>query len=84
MWEIDTIDSQLLTLLNERAKVALAIGKVKKSQGLPVYVPEREQQVIAALMDRNPGPMQREMIAAVYREIMTQMKALEEAIGNSS
>ena len=79
--EIDRIDAQLLHLLNERAKAALAIGKVKKAAGLPIHVPEREAQVIATLCERNAGPLHAGMVAAVYLEIMTQMKALEEALG---
>ncbi len=81
--EIDEIDAQLLDLLNKRAKAALSIGKMKKAQGLPIYVPEREEQVLASLTRRNPGPMHGEMITAVYREIITQMKILEESISNT-
>ena len=41
--QIDTIDSQLVQLLAERAKVTAQVGKVKQQFALPVYVPEREQ-----------------------------------------
>lgn len=42
--EIDKIDSKLLQLLNERSKLALEIGEIKKKYNLPVYDPEREKK----------------------------------------
>jgi chorismate mutase/prephenate dehydratase len=34
--KIDTIDSQLLKLLNERATLALEVGRIKSRDGLPI------------------------------------------------
>jgi chorismate mutase len=39
---MDAIDDELLRLFNERAKLALAIGRMKKDLGLPIYIPSRE------------------------------------------
>jgi negative regulator of sigma E activity len=36
---IDVVDQQLLTLLNDRAKLAQAVGEVKKIDGSPVFRP---------------------------------------------
>ena len=33
---IDQIDNELLVLLNERAKIAMEIGKYKRLNGLPI------------------------------------------------
>ena len=38
--EIDAIDEQLVRLLNERARVACEIGRLKKELGVEVYQPE--------------------------------------------
>ncbi len=46
--QIDSIDSQLVALLAERAKVTAQVGKIKQQYALPVYVPEREQALLAA------------------------------------
>lgn len=46
--QIDSIDSQLVVLLAERAKVTAQVGKIKQQFALPVYVPEREQALLAA------------------------------------
>ncbi|RUM58609.1 MAG: chorismate mutase, partial [Persephonella sp.] len=37
--EIDRIDNEILRLLNERAKIAKAVGDVKKECNLPIFNP---------------------------------------------
>jgi chorismate mutase/prephenate dehydratase len=74
---IDDIDAQLLALLSERARHALAVGSVKKVDNAPVYRPEREAQVIARLQELNEGPLPEEAIAAIWREVMSACRGLE-------
>jgi chorismate mutase/prephenate dehydratase len=38
---IDTIDGKLLALLNDRARLAQEIGRIKERNGRPVYAPGR-------------------------------------------
>jgi chorismate mutase/prephenate dehydrogenase len=45
--QIDEIDSQLVELLARRAKITAEVGKYKSQVGLPIYVPEREADLIA-------------------------------------
>jgi chorismate mutase/prephenate dehydrogenase len=45
--QIDEIDSQLVELLAKRAKITAKVGKYKSQVGLPIYVPEREAELIA-------------------------------------
>lgn len=78
--KIDTIDSELLRLLNERATVAKEIGHIKNREGLPIYSPEREEQVLRSLVERSRGPLKAEAIRAIYREIMSAALALEKDI----
>jgi chorismate mutase/prephenate dehydratase len=44
--QIDSLDQQLLSLLNERAHVAELVGEVKKREGTPFFRPDRVAQVI--------------------------------------
>lgn len=75
---IDEIDSQIHILLNERAKKAKRIGELK---GLfPVYRPEREAQILRKAMSQNPGPMKKEMIFRIQREIMSACLSLEKPL----
>ncbi|KZE34199.1 chorismate mutase [Crenobacter luteus] len=72
---IDSIDAQVLKLLNERAEHARTIGEIKGS-GV-VYRPEREAQVLRRIKDINPGPLPGESVARLFREIMSECLALE-------
>lgn len=80
--QIDTIDGQLHELLNRRARCAQSVAEVKqKYQGdvSPVfYRPEREAQVLRAVMERNEGPLADKEVARLFREIMSVCLALEE------
>jgi chorismate mutase/prephenate dehydratase len=74
---INDLDSQILDLLNQRAKAALRIGELKRRAGAEYFVPEREAQILARLQHLNQGPFSAEAIAAVWREIFSASLALE-------
>ena len=46
--ELDGIDSELMRLYSERMEVSKEIGRLKRREGLPVEVPEREKEVAAS------------------------------------
>jgi len=75
--QIDTLDKQLLTLLNERAHVAEQVGEIKRRDGTPFFRPDRVAQVIAKIRGANQGPLKGEHVAAIWREIMSACLALE-------
>ncbi len=75
--QIDSVDRELLALLNRRAGLALAVGAIKKREGSVVFRPEREAQVIDGLKAANPGPLQTASVAPIWREIMSACRALE-------
>jgi chorismate mutase / prephenate dehydratase len=75
--QIDALDQQLLVLLNQRAKLAQAVGEIKKQENSVAFRPEREAQVIDGLKNLNPGPLKRSNIAPIWREIMSACRALE-------
>lgn len=78
--KIDSIDSQLLTLLNDRARLALEVGRIKSRDGLPIYAPDREQSLLRSLIARNQGPLSESAIRAIYREIMSAALSLEKNV----
>ncbi len=75
--QIDQVDRELLTLLNQRARLAQEVGEVKKKEGSVAFRPEREAQVIDGLKAGNPGPLKSESVAPIWREIMSACRALE-------
>ena len=74
---IDRVDDRIIEGLNERAKLARAIGTLKVGQA---YRPEREAQVLRRIKERNPGPLGSETLALLFREIMSACLALERPI----
>lgn len=75
--QIDSIDGQVLRLLNERARLAQSIGHLKN--GI-VYKPEREAQVVRRMQAENTGPLPAESISVLYKEIMSACRALEQPL----
>jgi len=75
--QIDTVDRELLALLNRRAALAQTVGEVKKKEGSVAFRPEREAQVIDGLKALNPGPLGSDCVAPIWREIMSACRALE-------
>lgn len=43
--KIEEIDEEITKLLVKRMKLSLEIGQYKKSKGLPVYDPKREEEL---------------------------------------
>jgi len=80
--KIDQLDAQILELINERARTAQEVGKVKHEhheQG-PVFRPEREAQVIRSLQEKNRGPIAADAIANIWSQIISACRSLEQEI----
>jgi len=75
--QIDSIDQQLLSLLNQRARVAEQVGEIKRAEGSPFFRPDRVAQVIDKIQHANQGPLLNQHVAAIWREIMSACLALE-------
>jgi chorismate mutase / prephenate dehydratase len=86
--EIDAIDSQIQTLLSERAKCAQHVAEIKLKavelesgeadlSKVMFYRPEREAQVLQKVKNRNSGPLTDNTVAHIFREIMSACLALE-------
>ncbi|RJQ48295.1 MAG: prephenate dehydratase [Gammaproteobacteria bacterium] len=73
---IDELDEKIQTLLNERARYALEIARLKN--GAQPYRPEREAEVLRQALKRNQGPLSGEHITRIFREIMSACRAMEQ------
>ena len=79
--QIDQLDRQILELISARAKCATDVGAYKRSNGdgeSDFYRPEREAEVLRAVMERNSGPLSDKEITRIFREIMSACLALEQ------
>jgi chorismate mutase/prephenate dehydratase len=75
--EIDRLDDELAALVQRRAGLAQKIGTLK--QGAPAYRPERESRILQRVSQAR-GPLSGERVTAVFREIISACRGLEEAI----
>lgn len=84
--QIDSIDRQIADLISERARCAQSVADAKKASGetdIVYYRPEREAQVLRAMMQHNQeqnGPLDDEEMARLFREIMSACLALEDPV----
>jgi len=76
--QIDAIDSDLLRLLNDRARVVQSVGALKHARNAPVYAPAREQKIVDRLARENQGPFPNAGLAPVFREIVAATRSLEQ------
>jgi chorismate mutase/prephenate dehydratase len=76
--QIDSIDSKLVQLLNERARIAQQVGAAKQS-GVK-FSPTRETALIRRLYQQNTGPLPNAALAAVMREVISGCLGLEQAL----
>ena len=84
--KIDEIDRKLVELLNERARAAREIGKLKQDTKLPIYEPERENAILEHVREISQGPISHADLVSVFQriiEIMRRMQQDETAAKNS-
>ncbi|MCK5563880.1 MAG: prephenate dehydratase [Planctomycetes bacterium] len=75
--QIDTLDGQLVELLNERARIVVEVGKMKSGTDTPIYVPHREKAVFEKISKVNQGPLPDKTLIAIWRELMSGSFFLE-------
>ena len=76
--DIDRVDEVIVRLLNERARVAVEIGRIKKAANVPIYQPDREKQVIEHVRGiATEGPLGPDAIARLFERIIDEARRLE-------
>lgn len=78
--QVDSLDNKIIKLLNQRAKITLSVARIKTRDGKSVYSPDRENEVLHRIAALNKGPMSRQALEAVYREVMSSSLAMGAAL----
>lgn len=77
---IDALDKQIVALLNERADLALEVGRAKADLGRrAVRDAAREREILVRIAMANDGPMPQADLLALYRRLFAATRALESA-----
>lgn len=74
---IDEIDQDLVERLNERANLALEIRKLKNETNLPLYDPEREEEIFKKITAINNGPLYDDDLREIYETVLHIMKSVD-------
>ena len=78
--QIDRVDRELVALMNARAELARQIGHIKRSSGQATYDPAREETVLERVAAANEGPLADDSLKAIYRELISGSRAIEQHI----
>jgi chorismate mutase/prephenate dehydratase len=74
---IDSVDDEIVRLLDRRARLARRIGEIKQREGLEAYAPARERTVLNRVTALSAGDFPRRGLEAVFREIISSSISLE-------
>lgn len=74
--QIDRVDDQLLTLLEERMGLVHQVGRLKQQSGGVIYRPEREKAILERLK-QHKGLLNGAAIEAIFLEIFAAARHLE-------
>ena len=75
--KIDAIDKKLVEMLNERARYADEIGKIKEQMGMEAYSPKREKEVLDNVIKHNKGPLNDLALRRLFERIIDESRKLE-------
>ena len=79
--DIDRLDKMLVRLLNERARCVCAVGELKRTQGIEIYQPDREKEVLRNVREvAGEGPLGPDAIARLFERIIDEARRLERRV----
>ncbi len=74
---IDRLDAQLLRLVNQRARLALEIGRIKRRRKWPVFDATREAFVLRHILTANRGPLSARAVQHIFHAILCECRRRE-------
>ena len=74
---IDELDQKLVELLNQRARCAVEIGRLKRTTNLPIYEPDREKFILENVCHANRGPLSDDDLKRVYERMIDVMRTIQ-------
>ena len=75
--KIDELDIQLVKLINQRARCAQAIGRLKRNSDAPIYEPDRERIIFENIARLNDGPLSQIQLRQVYERLVDVMRQIQ-------
>lgn len=78
--EIDSIDTEIVRLINQRATVAKKIGVLKATAGLPIVDGDREEVILRGVCGKNQGVLENESLVRIFRQIIRESRLIQTKI----
>ena len=75
---IDELDRKLVRMLNQRARAARRIGRLKRDTNMPIYEPRREQIILQNIAKANRGPFPQAELQRIFKRIIAVMRRLQQ------
>jgi chorismate mutase/prephenate dehydratase len=75
--KIDSIDSKILDLINQRLEIGKKVGIIKKGTGSQILDRSRERKVIEKLSKINQGPADVELLRYFFNVIITATREIQ-------
>src|ERR1041385_5940019 len=82
--KINTLDLGLLSLLNQRAALALKVGESKKDAGVHLCDHTREREVIERMCEANEGPLDDRAVVELFRAVIHESRRIQTGTAKSS
>jgi monofunctional chorismate mutase len=73
--ELNTLDAEIIKLLEKRFEVTEQVGAYKKRENMVILQPEREAEILNRIAERLSGSAYAEYILVIYRNIFEQSRS---------
>jgi len=75
---IDTVDTEILRLVEQRVALVLRIAEYKRAKLMPVYDPNRERAVIDRLLGLAPAHLDPQLVRRIFERIIDESRRVEQ------
>jgi len=75
--KIDELDMELIRILNERARCAIEIGKIKRRRSFAIYDPKREEEIVRMMLRQNQGPLDAQSVRRLFERVIDESRRIE-------
>jgi chorismate mutase len=74
---VDEVDRELISTLNERARIVQEIVAIKAEAGKPLFDPRREEEILRKVAEENQGPIYDTSIREIFEIILHRIRDME-------
>ncbi len=68
--KIDLLDARILELIQARVSETISIRRLKLEAGIPLFTPEREQELILKLVEKSAGRLPPAVVKEIWEAII--------------